>query len=153
MDELGSAPRIKFDDQFDMESEQQGSWFGLAISGLKFLISNQQTNSLNTHNNGNSQQQSPQQLQQSQCVQPKQSQSMHNNDGICTLGPQFFKKQLYDIPEYQPTADHRLKTNARLTKQALQQFNGNFSNYWNQRSSLKSHHSSNAGDDDTSNAT
>merc|ERR1712154_175195 len=34
---------------------------------------------------------------------------------------------------------------------ALQQFNGNFSNYWNQRSSLHSHHSSDRGDDELSN--
>ncbi len=46
------------------------------------------------------------------------------------------------MPEYQSM---QLKTNNNtkiLTQQALKQFNGNFSNYWNQRSSLHSHHSS-----------
>ena len=76
------------------------------------------------------------------------------------LGPSVFKKQLYDIPEYQSTTDNnkkrknskQFKTNSRLTKQALQQFNGNFSNYWNQRSSLHSHYGSSNGehgDDET----
>lgn len=76
-----------------------------------------------------------------------------------------FKKQLYDIPEYQSTSDKNkgnkrnkrsIRSNAKLTKQALAQFNGNFTNYWNQRSSLHSHYGSSNGDhaddDMTSNA-
>ena len=80
------------------------------------------------------------------------------------MGPSVFKKQLYDIPEYQSTSHKNkgnkrkrsIRTRSKLTKQALAQFNGNFTNYWNQRSSLHSHYGSSNGDhaddDMTSNA-
>eukprot|EP00486_Rosalina_sp_Unknown_P006115 CAMPEP_0201570140 /NCGR_PEP_ID=MMETSP0190_2-20130828/12253_1 /ASSEMBLY_ACC=CAM_ASM_000263 /TAXON_ID=37353 /ORGANISM="Rosalina sp." /LENGTH=485 /DNA_ID=CAMNT_0047993349 /DNA_START=103 /DNA_END=1560 /DNA_ORIENTATION=+ len=185
MDELGSAPRIQFgdNDQYTTDADQNGSWFGLAMSGLKFLINNQHNNNIN-HN-----------------LNPPQSSSNMNNPNVSSstssnansaknqnlgstkkvtetsqkpkklhiLGPSVFKKQLYDIPEYQSTSDNNkrgkggkggskrsIRTTSKLTKQALAQFNGNFTNYWNQRSSLHSHYGSSNGDhaddDMTSNA-
>lgn len=49
--QLGSAPRIHFGDkdQYNQDADQNGSWFGLAITGLKFLISNQNNHNVN-HN-------------------------------------------------------------------------------------------------------
>ena len=54
--QLGSAPRIEFEDnnQYTTDAGQNGSWFGLAMSGLKFLINNQHNNSIN-HNLDHSQ--------------------------------------------------------------------------------------------------
>lgn len=174
--------------QYTRDADQEGSWFGLAISGLKFLINNQRNDSINhdyqfrtksfflslsalfihciqslyrisiclwtlrsiMYRSGNL-----------QAPNNSTTATKHHNSQskLHILGPSVFKKQLYDIPEYQSTASSTsgdkkknkgnrasLKTNSRLTKRALQQFNGNFSNYWNQRSSL--HQTSEAGSTD-----
>ena len=124
------------------DADQRGSWFGLAISGLKFLISNQNNNSIN-HNLATS---------STTTTTTNNNSSSSKNTNLQILGPSVLRKQLYDIPEYgtsnasssdnkSKTFDHsKLSKNARLTKQALKQFNGSFSNYWNQRSSLHTNH-------------
>jgi len=154
MDELGSYPRLEYTDhnQYTRDAdEQNGSWFGLAISGLRFLINQQRNDNANNHYQSDS----------PSSPNPTTAATKHHDaqSKLHILGPSVFKKQLYDIPEYQSTAssasgDNKkckgtrpsLKTNSRLTKRALQQFNGNFSNYWNQRSSL--HQTSEAGSTD-----
>jgi len=184
MDELGSAPRIRFGDvdEFNTDADQQGgSWFGLAISGLKFLINNQRINSIN-HNlqsssspttppnntNANSANNNNSTNTSHSSTSPPNNNPVKKRKKLHILGPSVFKKHLYDIPEYQPTTENSsdagsadknkasnanytaFKTNSRLTKQALQQFNGNFSNYWNQRASFRQYGSSNGdhGDDE-----
>eukprot|EP01083_Nonionella_stella_P172045 589270_1 len=147
MDALGSYPRMQYHTSSTYnQDEDHGSWFGLAISGLKFLIQNQNNNNIN-HNLS---------APHHSSTIPNTKRSP-NEKKLHILGPSVFRKKLYDIPErneVQSTQNTQMKTNARLTKQSLQQFNGNFSNYWNQRSSLHSHsHASDHGDmEEVSNA-
>merc|ERR1740123_2535916 len=152
MDELGGYPRMEYTDhnQYTRDADQNGSWFGLAISGLRFLINNQRNDSVNHDYQSNS------------TSSPTATTHQYSQAKLHILGPSVFRKQLYDIPEYQSTTSSSngdqkkkkkkkcgrgsLETKSRLTQRALQQFNGNFSNYWNQRSSL--HQTSEAGSTD-----
>lgn len=149
MDQLGGYPQLSSmqynnkpstNEDFLNKDISESSWFGLAISGIKFL--------LNQDNSGKFQQPS------SNSVSSQQSYNKKNSK-LHILGPGVFKKQLSDIPE-NPIRDHnrtkkkkkkkkfqsdeRIADNA-LTKQALQRFNHNFNHYWHQRSSLHSHNS------------
>jgi len=156
MDELGSYPRLEYTDhgQYTRDADQNGSWFGLAISGLKFLINHQRNNSI-THDDQSNNTSSP------NSTRPAAKVTKHHDSSskLHILGPSVFRKALYDIPEYQSTAASTVsmdknknsrnsktksKPKSRLTQSALKQFNGNFSNYWNQRSSLR-HNVSSAG--------
>eukprot|EP01084_Bolivina_argentea_P045562 83876_1 len=152
MEELGSYPRMQYHDNsnFSQNPDQNGSWFNLAISGLKFLISNQSNDNIN-HNLNNSQSttNSTTNTNPSNTKQQVHADHKHKHK-IHLLGPSVFKKQLYDIPEYQSMQIKGNNKSKILTQQALKQFNGNFSNYWNQRSSLHSHHSSDHGSDNYS---
>jgi len=172
MDELGSAPRINFDDldpsNMD-DDDQNGSWFGLAISGLKFLINNQRIHNINhsLHAQSPSSTNSNLNMAKTHCTSSSSSSNIRHQKKIRIVGPSSFKNALYGIPETQPTADNAdddssasqqhqrqhpaaatalKKHSSSLTTQALQQFEGNFSNYWNQRSSLHSHYGSSNGE-------